>query len=72
MDSEIRKQLIPLVNRYRERCLWFLKEDYVPNTPGEASIVLDFIERYGDREAFTETRRLKKWLSLNFRETSAG
>ena len=71
MYEEIPKRLNPLVRRYRERCLWFLREDFFPNTPEEALRVLDFIERYGDREAFIEARRLKKWLSRNFSETSA-
>ena len=71
MNYEISRQLLPLVTKYRERCLWFLREDFIPKTFGEASLALDYIERYGDQEAFVEVRRLKTWLSQNFSETSA-
>jgi len=71
MDDEIFERLIPLVTQYRDRCLWFLREDFIPNTLKEAFFALDCIERYGDREAFIEVRRLKTWLSQNFSETSA-
>lgn len=71
MDREIFDRLSPLVTKYRARCLWFLREDFLPNTLEEAFLALDCIERHGDREAFIEVRRLKTWLSQNFSETSA-
>lgn len=71
MDDEISEQLIPLVAKYRDRCLWFLREDFIPKTFEEASLALDCIERYGDQEAFLEVRRIKTWLSRNSSETSA-
>jgi len=48
---------------YRVRCLWFLKEDFVPTTLNEALQVLAAIEQHGDLAAFRETRRLRAWLS---------
>ncbi|TVQ25387.1 MAG: hypothetical protein EA383_08510 [Spirochaetaceae bacterium] len=52
-----------LVNRYRDRCLWFLRSDYLPETRQEAEAVLDLIERYGDRDAFFAVREARQWLS---------
>jgi hypothetical protein len=42
--AEVRK----LVEEYRDRCLWFLRRDFVPSNAEEALRVLDLIERaYG-------------------------
>jgi len=54
-----------LVDEYRSRCLWFLREDYYPSTVVEALQVLDYIERHGDREAFRKAASLRQWLSQN-------
>ena len=52
------------------RCLWFLAEDFVPETPEQAMRVLEYIEHYGDREGFVQARRLKQWLSPSINEAS--
>ena len=36
-----------LVDEYRARCLWFLREDYNPQTPAEACRVLESIGERG-------------------------
>ncbi|MCK7475893.1 MAG: hypothetical protein MZV49_25755 [Rhodopseudomonas palustris] len=42
-----------LVDEHRGRCLWSLKADYYPETPGEEALrVLDTIQRHGDLDAF--------------------
>lgn len=61
-SAEIADALTPLVVRYRERCLWFLREDFVPTTVAEGLVALEHIEKHGDRNAFIEARRLRKWL----------
>lgn len=48
-----------LVKRYRDRCLWFLKSDYYPETRQEAEAVLNLIERYGDRDAFFAVQEVR-------------
>ncbi|NLI76542.1 MAG: hypothetical protein GX442_08880 [Candidatus Riflebacteria bacterium] len=61
-----------LIEAYRERCLWFCPGDCCP-TDREARLrILDAIERYGDREAFRQTRRLRRWLLQNSSAPSAG
>ena len=60
-----------LVSACRDRCLWFLREDYFPTDPGEMLRVLDQIERHGDREAFVAARKLSRWLSRHSSGTSA-
>lgn len=51
-----------LVDDYRVRCLWFLKEDYYPLTAAERERVLQSIERHGDLEAFRRVTELRAWL----------
>lgn len=68
----LRDRVGPLVERHRARCLWFLAEGYVPDTPEAALKVLDYIERYGDRQAFLEAEELRSWVSRLSKETSAG
>jgi len=60
-----------LVDEYRTRCLWFLREDYYPQTLADACRVLDYIERHGDTEAFQKAATLRKWLLQNSNATSA-
>jgi len=54
-----------LVDEYRARCLWFLREDYYPQTPAEACRVLESIERHGDVAAFRKAATLRQWLLRN-------
>jgi hypothetical protein len=61
-----------LVDEYRVRCLWFLREGYYPETRAEATRVLDAIQRYGDADAFRRAGAVKRWLSASSSETSAG
>ena len=52
-----------LVDRYRGRCLWFLRSDYYPTTDAERLRLLTYIERYGDVAAYRQAGKLKRWLS---------
>ena len=52
-----------LVDRYRIRCLWFLRTDFYPATLDERLRVLDYLQRYGDRDAFVQAADLRQWLS---------
>jgi hypothetical protein len=61
-----------LVDRYRARCLWFLRPDYYPATDAERLIVLRYIEHHGDREAFQRAGAVRQWLSRNSSAASAG
>ena len=60
-----------LVDEYRTRCLWFLREDYYPQTFAEACRVLKSIERHGDRAAFQKAATLRQWLLQNSSVPSA-
>jgi hypothetical protein len=61
-----------LVDEYRTRCLWYLREDYYPQTPAEACRVLESIEKHGDVIAFRKAAKLRQWLSRISNERSAG
>jgi hypothetical protein len=52
-----------LAEEYRAQCLWFLREDYLPATPEEASRILGYIERHGDLAAYHRAAPLRQWLS---------
>lgn len=60
-----------LANLHRAKCLWFMREDYLPESREDALKVLDQIEQHGDRKAFVEARGLRKWLSQEYNATSA-
>jgi hypothetical protein len=52
-----------LVDEYRHRCLWFLRDDYYPTTDDERHRVLEYIQRYGDRGAYLRAAEIRQWLS---------
>jgi hypothetical protein len=61
-----------LVDEQRIACLWFLRPDYVPATRAERLRVLEQIERHGDRDAFRRAATLRRWLSRDSNDASAG
>ncbi len=70
--TSVMRSINALVDEYRARCLWFLREDYYPLTPAEACRVLEQIERNGDAVAFRKAAALRQWLSRNTNASSAG
>ena len=60
-----------LVDEYSTPCLWFLREDYYPQTITEALQVLEYIERHGDVKAFQKAATLRQWLLQNSSASSA-
>jgi len=64
MKAEARAEIENLVEKYRDQCLWFLRQDFIPRNTEEILHVLDLIERYGDRAGFERAQRLKRWLLL--------
>jgi hypothetical protein len=71
IDEDLRQQINRLVDAYRDRCLWFLRADYYPTDRADVLRTLDYIRRYGDREAFRKAGELYQWLSPNSNEASA-
>ena len=69
--TSVMKSVNALVDEYRVRCLWFLREDYYPLTPTEACRVLESIERHGDVTAFRKAATLRQWLLQNSSAPSA-
>lgn len=69
--TSIMKHVNALVDECRARCLWYLREDYYPQTSEEALRVLDAIERRSDLETFKKAGKLRQWLLQNSKETSA-
>jgi hypothetical protein len=60
-----------LIDRYRARCLWFLESDYYPQTRADVLRVLEYVERYGDRDAYRAAASIRQWLSPPSSDTSA-
>ena len=71
IDEDLRRQINQLVDAYRDRCLWFLRADYYPADLQDVLRTLDYIRRYGDREAFRKAGELYQWLSLDSSKPSA-
>lgn len=72
IDEDVWRQINRLVDMYRDRCLWFLRPEYYPTDRKEVLRTLDYIRRYGDREAFRQAGQLYQWLSPDSNRLSAG
>ena len=59
----LHREIDALVEAQRDRCLWFLRADYLPCTDDERRWLLDEIQRRADRATFTRAAELKRWLS---------
>jgi hypothetical protein len=70
-EKTVMQSVNALVDEYRTRCLWFLREDYYPQTPTDACRVLEYIERHGDVLAFQKAATLRRWLLQNSSAPSA-
>jgi hypothetical protein len=70
-EKSVMQSVNALVDEYRTRCLWFLREDYYPQTPTDACRVLEYIERHGDVSAFQKAATLRRWLLQNSSAPSA-
>ena len=64
MNAKVMTAVEELVEEYRDQCLWFLRQDFIPRDREEILHVLDLIERYGDRSGFERAQRLRQWLLL--------
>lgn len=70
-SAEISEAVNRLVDEYRLRCLWFLREDYYPATDAERLRVLQCIERHGDVAAYRRAAEIRSWLSRTSSAPSA-
>ena len=61
-------QFSELVRQCRAHCLWFLDQDVMPDARDAQLRVLEYVERYGNRDEFIRARRLKQWLSRHSNE----
>jgi hypothetical protein len=62
LDPTFLADLNELLKAYRTRCLWYLREDYVPSTPAEILRTLDAVEARADRSGYVKARQLRQWL----------
>ncbi len=69
--SESQEFVTLLVDEYRDQCLWFLREDFYPETLEQCLRVLDYIQRHGDRTAYLKAAEARRWLLQQSREASA-
>jgi hypothetical protein len=71
LPEDIVRQVHALVEANRARCLWFLREDYLPEDTESIARVLVYIERRGDLPTYIKARKIREWLSRNSSTTSA-
>jgi hypothetical protein len=69
--DELVENVRSLVDEYRSSCLWFMERDYYPGTDPQILRALEQIALHGDRRAFQEAARIRKWLSRISSEPSA-
>ncbi len=70
MNHDQQSELVALLEANRARCLWFMREGYVPATPEEWLHTLDLIVQHGDMAVFKKVGEIKKWLSPLSKATS--
>ncbi len=64
MEPDVIGEVRDLVEKYRDQCLWFLRQDFMPRSREEILQTLELIERYGDRAGYERAQRLREWLLL--------
>ena len=70
-DDPLAAAVDRLVEEYRDRCLWFLREDFCADTDARRIRVLAYIQRHGDRAAYRRAAELRRWLLRRSSERSA-
>lgn len=60
--AEAMQQVQALVEETRSTCLWYVRQDYVPQTVEQALPLLDAIARHGDLATFRRVAELRTWL----------
>jgi hypothetical protein len=63
VTTAVAEAINSLVDEYRYRCLWFLRDDYYPATDDERHRTLEYIQRHGDRRAYLRAAEIRQWLS---------
>jgi hypothetical protein len=69
--DEILQAIDRLVTEQRDRCLWFLRSDYVPEDDASRHRTLMYIQRHATREAALKAAELSRWLSQSSSDVSA-
>lgn len=69
--QQLERTIDALVDEYRDQCLWFLRQDFYPETVDQRLRVLQYIERYGDQTAYRRAAEARRWLLQSSSETSA-
>ncbi len=62
MTPEFERELRELIEANRDRALWQMPPDFLPETPGAARRVLERIAARGDRATFIRARQLLRQL----------
>ena len=62
LEKAMAVRIAALMEKYRDSCFWFLNEDFIPQTVESALRAMQYLERYGDREAWQNAQEIKKCL----------
>ncbi len=65
------EQAQALIRQYRDQCLWFMREDCLPDDRDGLLRAIRHIEQSGTRDAYVQARSIEKWLLRDSNETSA-
>lgn len=69
-SDSVERAIDALVEECRDRCLWFLRADYRPESDPERMRLLLLIQQHGTRDDWLAAERLKRWLSQRSSEPS--
>lgn len=62
-QTEFNQRFATFLEIHRETSLWYVRADYLPQTPDEQLRILQAIQRRCDLAAFKEAGVLSAWLS---------
>ena len=65
------EQAHALIRQYKDQCLWFMREDYLPTDRAGLLRSMRSIENNGTREAYVQARNIEQWLLQDSKKRSA-
>lgn len=62
MDEELKREIWAFIDENRSRALWWVRDDYYPQTAEQARDLLDKIAQHCTRIQWVKARKLKQKL----------
>jgi hypothetical protein len=70
ISKAVIKQAHSLIRQCRSKCLWFMRDDYLPTDRAGLLRSMRSIENNGTRDAYIQARSIEQWLLQHSKKTS--